>query len=38
MRHKFPLIMLAVFILASVHLAHAQQAKKVSPDRFSTRP
>ena len=29
MRYKFPLIMLAVFILASVHLVHAQQAKKV---------
>ena len=29
MRPKFPLIMLTVFILASVHLAHAQQPKKV---------
>jgi ABC-type uncharacterized transport system substrate-binding protein len=28
MRHKFPLIMLTGFILASVHLAHAQQPKK----------
>src|SRR5215831_13048927 len=28
-RHKFPLIMLAAFILVSVHLAHAQQPKKV---------
>ncbi|HSE90775.1 MAG TPA: ABC transporter substrate-binding protein [Candidatus Binatia bacterium] len=29
MRPKFRLIMLTAFILASVHLAHAQQAKKV---------
>jgi putative ABC transport system substrate-binding protein len=29
MRPKFPLIMLTAFILASVHLAHAQQPKKV---------
>jgi ABC-type uncharacterized transport system substrate-binding protein len=28
-RPKFPLIMLTAFILASVHLAHAQQPKKV---------
>ena len=28
MRPKFPLIMLTAFILASVHLAHAQQLKK----------
>ena len=28
-RYKFPLIMLAAFILVSVHLAHAQQPKKV---------
>src|SRR5215475_15594628 len=27
-RHKFPLIMLTAFILASVHPAHAQQPKK----------
>jgi putative tryptophan/tyrosine transport system substrate-binding protein len=29
MRHKFPLITLTAFILASVHLAHAQQPKKI---------
>jgi putative ABC transport system substrate-binding protein len=29
MRPKFPLIMLTVFILVSVHLTHAQQPKKV---------
>jgi putative ABC transport system substrate-binding protein len=29
MRYKCPLIMLTAFILASVHLAHAQQAKKI---------
>jgi putative tryptophan/tyrosine transport system substrate-binding protein len=29
MRHKFPLIMLTAFILVSVHLAHAQQPKKI---------
>ena len=29
MRPKYPLIMLTAFILASVHLAHAQQLKKV---------
>jgi len=29
MRHKLPLIMLTAFILVSVHLAHAQQPKKV---------
>jgi putative ABC transport system substrate-binding protein len=29
MRHKLPLIMLTAFILASVHLAHAQQPKKI---------
>jgi putative ABC transport system substrate-binding protein len=30
MRHKFPLIMLTAFILVSVHLAQAQQPKKVA--------
>ena len=30
MRSKFPLIVLTAFILASVHLAHAQQMKKVA--------
>jgi putative ABC transport system substrate-binding protein len=30
MQPKFPLIVLTAFILASVHLAHAQQLKKVS--------
>src|SRR4029453_1688293 len=30
MRPKFPLIMLTAFILASVHLAQAQQPKKVA--------
>jgi ABC-type uncharacterized transport system substrate-binding protein len=29
MRHKFPLIMLTAFMLASVHLVQAQQPKKV---------
>jgi hypothetical protein len=29
MRHKIPLIMLTAFILASVHLAHAQSTKKI---------
>ena len=29
MRPKFPLIMLTAFILAPVHLAHAQQVKKI---------
>jgi putative ABC transport system substrate-binding protein len=29
MRHKFSLITLTAFILASVHLAHAQQPKKI---------
>ena len=38
MRYKFPLIMLTAFILASVHLAHAQQPKKIPRIGFLRGP
>jgi len=38
MRDKFPLIMLTVFILASVHLAHAQPRKKIPRIGFLRGP